>query len=223
MLTLITINYGNRGCVPCESGRVSPPAVSRGSTHSNTHSEQKKTWNGYDNCSDNCLTNKIRFIMRKETNTQFVKLINANDALQHILVDAVRFTRGRNVETYDQAKASIVDWYNKDENSWSIDEVRKEYEHLLNLSTENYRIWKKYREGKSQLPVQKPNGDYVECVLECVRVKIGGQCVNVYPDMDSFGINVFGGDGGELLVDLTMVQKILQIKENIKEYRRMFE
>ena len=41
--------------------------------------------------------------------------------------------------------------------------------------------------------------------------------------MDSFGINVFGGDGGELLVDLTMVQKILQIKENIKEYRRMFE
>ena len=36
--------------------------------------------------------------MRKETNAQFVKLINGNDALPHILVDAVRFTRCRNVE-----------------------------------------------------------------------------------------------------------------------------
>ena len=161
--------------------------------------------------------------MKKETNAQFVKLINANDVFAHILVDAVRFTHGRNVETYDQAKASIIDWFNKDEDSWTVDNIRKEYEHLLTLSTENYRIWKKYREGHCQHPVQKPNGEYVECVLQCVRVKIGGQCVNIYPDMDSFGIDVFGDDGGELLIDLTMVQKILQIKENIKEYRRMFE
>ena len=161
--------------------------------------------------------------MRKETNAQFVKLINGNDVNQQVLVDAVRFTRGRNVETYDQAKASIIDWFNKDENSWSVDDIRKEYEHLLTLSAENYRLWRKYRENNSQQPVQKPNGDYVECILEYVRVKIGGQCVNVYPDMDSFGTNVFGGDCGELLVDLTMVQKILQIKENLKEYRRMFE
>lgn len=161
--------------------------------------------------------------MRKETNAQFVKLINGNDAFPQILLDAVRFTRNRGAETYDQAKTSIIDWFNKDENSLAVDEVRREYEHLLTLSTENYRLWKKYREGNSQNPVQKPNGDYVECVLECIRVKVGGQCVNVYPDMDSFGIDVFGGDGGELLVDLTMVQKILQIKENIKEFRCMFE
>lgn len=222
MLTLITTD-GNRGCIPGESRGISPPAVSRGSTHSNTHSEQKKTRNGYDNCSDNCLTNKIGFIMRKETNAQFVKLINSNDANQQVLVDAIRFTRGRDVKTYDQAKTQIIDWFNKDENSWSVDDVRKEYEHILTLSPENYRLWKKYREGKSQIPVQKPNGDYVECTLECIRVKIGGQHVNVYPDMDSFGIDVFGGDGGELLIDLTMVQKILQIKENLKEYRRYFE
>lgn len=224
MLTLITTTYDNRGCVPGESRGISPPAVSRGSTHSHTHSEQKKTRNGYDNCSAKCLTNKIGFIMeRKETNAQFVKLINGNDANQQTFVDAVRFTRGRSIETYEQAKSQINEWFNKDENSWNVDEVRKEYEHILNLNPENYRIWKKYREGKSQLPVQKPNGDYVECILESVRVKIGGQCVNVYPDMDSFGINVFGGDGGELLIDLTMVQKILQIKENLKEYRRLFE
>lgn len=160
---------------------------------------------------------------RKETNAQFVKLINGNDANQQALVDAVRFTRGRSTATYEQAKAQVIDWFNKDENSWSIDEVRKEYEHILKLDAENYRLWKKYREGKSQLPVQKPNGDYVECTFECIRVKIGGQCVNVYPDMDSFGINVFGGDGGELLIDLTMVQKILQIKENLKDYRHYFE
>lgn len=160
---------------------------------------------------------------RKETNAQFVKLINGNDANQHALVDAVRFTRGRNTETYEQAKAQIIDWFNKDENSWTVDDVRKEYEHILKLDTENYRLWKKYREGKSQLPVQKPNGDYVECILESIRVKIGEQYVNIYPDMDSFGIDVFGGDGGELLIDLTMVQKILQIKENLKEYRRYFE
>lgn len=222
MLTLITTD-GNHGCVPSESRGISPPAVSRGSTHSHTHSEQKKTRNGYDNCFAKCLTNKIRFIMRKETNAQFVKLINGNDVNQQILVDAIRFTRSHNVETYDQAKTQIIDWFNKDENSWSVDDVRKEYEHILTLNTENYRLWKKYREGKSQIPVQKPNGDYVECTLECIRTKIGGQRVNVYPDMDSFGIDVFGGDGGELLIDLTMVQKILQIKENLKEYRRYFE
>ena len=161
--------------------------------------------------------------MRKETNARFLKLINNNDAIQQVLVDAIRFSRSRNVETYEQAKIQINELFDKDENSWAVDEVHREYNHILSLTSENYRLWKKYREGKSQIPVQKPNGDYVECTLERIRVKIGGQFVNVYPDMDSFGIDVFGGDGGELLVDLTMVQKILQIKENLKEYRRMFE
>lgn len=223
MLTLNTTD-GNRSCVPEVCRGRNPPTILQGITHSYTHSVQKKTRNGYDNCSAKCLTNKIGFIMeRKETNAQFVNLINGNDANQQTLVDAVRFTRGRSTETYEQAKAQVIDWFNKDENSWSVDEVRKEYEHILKLNPENYRLWKKYREGKSQLPVQKPNGDYVECTLECISVKISGQCVNVYPDIDSFGINVFGGDGGELLIDLTMVQKILQIKENLKEYRRYFE
>ena len=161
--------------------------------------------------------------MRKETNAQFVKLINEDNALQGIVTDAVRFVSRPAIDSYDKAKKHILESFEKDENSWTVDSIRKEYEHILSLSAENYRLWKKYREGYSQHPVQKPNGDYVECIFECVRVKIGGQCVNVYPDMDSFGINVFGGYGGELLIDLAMVQKILQIKENLKEYRRMFE
>ena len=223
MLTLITINYGNRGCLPCESGRNSPPAVSRGITHSHTHSEQKKTRNGYDNCSDNCLTNKIGFIMRKETNAQFVNFVNANDAMPQVLVDAIRFTRNRDVQSVDEAKRYINEQFEKENNSWVVDEVRKEYEHIIGLSANNYRLWKKYREGSSQHPVQKPNGDYVECNLECIRVKIGVQSVNIYPSMDSFGINVFGDGHDEVLIDLTMVQKILQIKEQLNEYSRLFE
>lgn len=222
MLTLITTD-GNRGCVPEVCRGRNPPTILRGSTHSSTHSVQKKTRNGYDNCSAKCLTLNNKIMERKETNAQFVNFVNGNDAMPHLLIDAARFTGRCAADSVEDVKNYINERFSKDEGSWAIDEIRKEYAHISGLSTDNYRLWKKYREHKSQCPVQKPNGDYVECILKSVNVKIGGQCVSVYPDMDSFGINVFGGDGGELLVNLTMVQKILQIKEQLQGYRRLFE
>ena len=102
MLTLIT-TAGNQSCVPEACRGRNPPTILQGITHSSTHSVQKKTRNGYDNCSDNCLTNKIGFIMRKETNAQFVNFVNANDAMPQVLVDAIRFTRNRDVQSVDEA------------------------------------------------------------------------------------------------------------------------
>lgn len=160
---------------------------------------------------------------RKETNAQFVNFVNGNDAMPHLLVDAARFVSRCSADSVEDVKNYINERFSKDESSWAIDEIRREYNHLASLSTENYRLWKKYRENKSQQPIQNPNGDYVECKLECMRVNIGGQRVNVYPDVDSFGINVFSDGQEEVLINLTMVQKIIQIKEQLNEYRRLFE
>lgn len=160
---------------------------------------------------------------RKETNAWFVNLVNGNDAIPHLLIDAARFTGRCSADSVEDVKNYINERFSKDENSWAIDEIRKEYNHIAGLSTNNYRLWAKYRENKSQYPVQNPNGDYVECKLECLSMNIGGQRVNVYPDADIFGINVFSDGQDEIFINLTMVQKILQIKEQLKEYRRLFE
>lgn len=60
MLTLNGI-ITNRSCRPEACRGRNPPTILRGNTHSSTHSVQKKTRNGYDNCSAKCLTlnNKI--------------------------------------------------------------------------------------------------------------------------------------------------------------------
>ena len=70
MPTLNTTTISIWGCIPEVCRGRNPPTILWGITHSNTHSGQKKTRNGYDNCSDNSINNlnRIYYEIEKRKN-----------------------------------------------------------------------------------------------------------------------------------------------------------
>lgn len=223
---MLTLNgtTTNRSYVPEVCRGRNPPTILRGITHSNTHSGQKKTRNGYDNCSAKCLTLKNKSIMatRLEKNCDFMKQLAEGKLKDGVLLNAVKNISPHNAETIDSAKAYLGKKFGDNNEDWYINEIHNEYDRIATMDERNLRIWNKYRSGHAQLPIADKNDRFVESVLLNVSVSINGNVYKIAPNMDN--ITVGGANSaGEVVVSLVEIQKAMEISQNMNAIMALVE
>lgn len=111
------------------------------------------------------------------------------------------------------------------EDSWIIDDIAAEYNRIANMSEHNLQIWSKYRRnGNTDQPIAKANGDFIEVKAEGIKVTIDGASV-VINDFDFVTVDADCGNGEQMWANLSFaaMEKMVQIKNHWDEIKRLVE
>lgn len=217
MLTLITTTISIRSYVPEVCRGRNPPTILRGITHSNTHSVQKKTRNGYDNCSAKCLTLKITIMDRKEVNTKFVEMIESGDFNRDVLFAAAKSFMG--VSCVEEVISRIKTKFEESDTNWYITNICEEYNHVMSLNETDAALWAKYRSGRSQQPIKDADGHYIEVKVTNITVDINNCIYSI--DAQNGTLNLANGQSVSL--NAQNLQVLGRIMDSIGNVRRTLE
>lgn len=227
MLILITTTISIRSCIPEVCRGRNPSTILRGITHSNTHSGQKKTRNGYDNCSANS-TNNLNIKIMKPRSERVAEFMANIDNLPINRLRAACNVRRAYLPKLDDMTAVInklKEEFAEKPESWVIDDVADEYGRIENMSERNLQIWTNYRRNcNADSPIAKANGDFIEVKAEGIKVTIDGNTV-VINDCDFVTIDANCGGGEEMWsnVSFAAMTKMVQIKDHWNEIKRLVE
>lgn len=110
-------------------------------------------------------------------------------------------------------------------NSWLIDDIASEYNHVANMSEHNLQIWANYRRNqRADAPIAKANGEFIDVKAEGIKVTIDGAtvCIN---DYDFISVYADCGDGENTWsnVSFAAMEKMVQIKNHWNEIKRLVE
>lgn len=227
MLTPITTNISIRSCIPEVCRGRNPPTILWGITHSNTHSGQKKTRNGYDNCSANSTNNLNIRIMRPRSERVAEFMANIDNLPIDRLQAACNVRHSYLPDLNDMTAVinKLKEEFAEKPESWLIDDVADEYGRIANMSDRNLQIWINYRRNcNADVPIAKANGNFIEVKAEGIKVKIDGASVNI--DNNDF-VTIYSdcGDGEDYWANVSYaaMQKIVQIKDHWNEIKRLVE
>ena len=216
MLTLNGITT-NRSYVPEVCRGRNPPTILRGNTHSTTHSEQKKTRNGYDNCSAKCLTLNKRIMERKEKNAAFIAKIEAGDVNLNVLFAATKAFMG--VGSAEEAVSRLKSKFEESDTNWYVTNVQEEYEHIMSLDEADAMLWAKYRKGFSQKPIKDANGHYIEVQVSTITVMIGKDLYEI----DAQNGNLRLTSGQNIVVNAQVLRVLGRIMDGLGHVRSELE
>ena len=216
MLTLNGI-ITNWSCVPEACRGRNPPTILRGITHSSTHSGQKKTRNGYDNCSAKCLTLNKRIMERKEKNAAFIAKIEAGDINLNVLLAATKAFMG--VGSAEEAVSRLKSKFEESDTNWYVANVQEEYEHIMSLDEADAMLWTKYRKGFSQKPIKDANGHYIEVQVSTITIMIGKDLYEI----DAQTGNLRLTSGQNVVVNAQVLQVLGRIMDNLGHVRSELE
>lgn len=206
-----------RSCVPEVCRGRNPPTILRGITHSNTHSGQKKTRNGYDNCSAKCLTLNNKVMERKERNAAFMAKVESGDVNLNVLFAATKPFMG--VSSPEEAVSRLKSKFEESETNWYITNVCSEYEHIMSLDEADAMLWAKYRNGFSQQPIKDANGHYIEVQVSTITIMIGKDLYEI--DAQSGSLRLTSGQN--VVVNAQVLQVLGRIMDNLGRVRSELE
>ena len=109
--------------------------------------------------------------------------------------------------------------------SWLIDDIASEYNHVANMSERNLQIWAKYRRNSNvDKPIAKANGDFIEAKAIGIKVVVDGTTVAI-DDYDFVTVYADCSDGDNTWANLSFaaMEKMVQIKNHWNEIKRLVE
>lgn len=216
---MLTLNgtITNRSCRPEVCRGRNPPTILRSNTHSSTHSVQKKTRNGYDNCSAKCLTLNKRIMERKERNAAFIAKIEAGDVNLNVLLAATKAFMG--VGCAEEAVSRLKSKFEESDTNWYVTNVQEEYEHIMSLDEADAALWAKYRKGFSQKPIKDANGHYIEVQVSTITITIGKDLYEIDAQTGSLRLT----SGQNVVVNAQVLQVLGRIMDNLGHVRSELE
>lgn len=109
--------------------------------------------------------------------------------------------------------------------SWIIDDIASEYNHVANMSEHNLQIWSNYRRNcNADKPIAKANGDFIEVKAVGIKVVVDGNTICI-DDHDFVSIEADCGSdvGAWSNVSFAAMEKMVQIKNHWNEIKRLVE
>lgn len=153
---------------------------------------------------------------RKETNAEFIQLINGENVNNSVLLDAVRFNQRCEVKDVASIKLTINDEYSKNTDSWDVNRIANEYNKLVNMTRSNYLIWRKYRiNGNQYEPIVHSNGEFVDSSFVNMIINLDGEHYTITENGVSTENNNY--------IPTAHMKKLIQIQEHLFDIKRIVE
>ena len=162
---------------------------------------------------------------RKERVSEFMVGI---DGLSMAKLRVACYVRQSNLpELNDMASvvAALKQEFAEREDSWIIDDIQAEYNHIANMSEHNLQIWSNCRRNRNaDRPIAKANGDFIEVKAEGIKVNIEGVTV-IINDCDFVSIDSVCRDGETYWTNVSFaaMEKMVQIKNHWNEIKQLVE
>lgn len=109
--------------------------------------------------------------------------------------------------------------------SWLIDDIANEYNHIVDMSEHNLQVWSNYRRNSNaDKPIAKANGDFIETKAVGIKVVIDGTTICI-DDHDFVSIEANCGSDVEAWsnVSFAAMEKMVQIKNHWNEIKSLVE
>ena len=109
--------------------------------------------------------------------------------------------------------------------SWLIDDIASEYNHIANMSEHNLQIWANYRSKcNADKPIAKANGEFIEVKAVGIKVVVDGTTICI-DDHDFVSIEADCGSDVDAWsnVSFAAMEKMVQIKNHWDEIKRLVE
>lgn len=160
-----------------------------------------------------------------EKNQKFINFLTAKEYDEETLKQAVKLYNAFRAPTVEESVTKIIDRFNESNDAWDIQRVKDEYAHLTTLEGKDLELWIKYRDNRSCEPIRKEDGHYVETLVVGLHVVIDGVELSIDPKSDSlsFGANHTDNDGSHAIVNVSVLEKALKVKEELKNVLRYLE
>lgn len=165
----------------------------------------------------NCTTN--------EKNQKFINFLMAKDYNRETLKQAIKVANSFRAQTIEESVTKIINRFNECNDAWDVQRVAEEYAHVATLEGKDLELWLKYRDGYSAEPIRKADGHYIETKVVGLQVVIDGVELSIDPNSDSlsFGANYTNANGHYAIVNVAIVEKSLNVKNELKSLLRYLE
>lgn len=160
-----------------------------------------------------------------EKNQKFINFLTAKEYNEETLKQAIKVYNGFRAQTIEESVTKIINRYNDCNDAWDVQRVAEEYAHVTTLEGKDLELWKKYRDGLSAEPIRKSDGHYIETLVVGLHVVIDGIELSIDPKSDylSFGANKSDTDGHHAIVNVSVLEKAIKVKEELKKVLHYLE
>ena len=162
---------------------------------------------------------------RKERVAEFMSNID-NLSIARLRV-ACYVRKGQLPELNDMTPviAALKQEFAERDESWIIDDIANEYNHIVDMSEHNLQVWSNYRRNhNADKPIAKANGEFIETKAVGIKVVIDGTtiCIDNH-DFVSIENNCDSNDGAWSNVSFAAMEKMVQIKNHWNEIKSLVE
>ena len=132
---------------------------------------------------------------RSERNAEFIANIdNLSTAVLRVACYKVA-SRLPELNDISRVISALKAMYDKQNDSWIIDDLVGEYNRIAGMSEHNLQVWDNYRRNNNaDQPNAKVNGNFIEVKAESIRITIDGNTVAI-DDSDFVSIHADYSNG----------------------------
>lgn len=161
----------------------------------------------------------------EEKNKQFIDKLSSGNFNVEDLQLATRVAYGMKGKDAAETIVNLQNRYAEKNNSYEIEKIVDEYNHLRSLQGKNRELWLKYRDNKALKPIANSNGEYINIEVEALQVVVNDVqvSINAKNDCIAFTSNQQDGNGTYAVINRAVMTAVLRTADEFIEAKNRFE